>query len=62
MLLLQMMPMVFGSNSGWPIYALIIVVSILGLITIYLNYLILTELKEMKLAFGRVEKLLESVE
>ncbi len=46
----------------WAIYALIIVVSILGLIYIYLSYMILTELKEMKQTFKRVEKLLESVE
>ncbi len=59
---MQMMDGVFGAATEWPIYTLIIVVVILGLISIYLSYMILMELKEMRLAFERVEKLLKSVE
>ncbi len=59
---MQMMDGMFGSAVGWPTYTLIIVVVILGLISVYLGYMILTELKEMRLAFERVEKLLKSVE
>ena len=59
---MQMMPWLTESGTQWSIYALIIVVSILGLISIYLSYMMLTELKEMKLALERVGKLLESVE
>ena len=51
-----------GSNVDSAIYTLIFIVSILGLISVYFSYMILTELKEMKQAVGRVEKLLESVE
>jgi di/tricarboxylate transporter len=56
-----MMPWLSDSSTQWAIYALIIVVVILGLISIYLSYMILAELKEMKLALERVGKLLESV-
>ncbi len=59
---MQMMDGVFGVATQWPIYTLIIVVVILGLISVYLSYMILAELKEMRLAFERVEKLLKSVE
>ncbi|MCX9011964.1 MAG: hypothetical protein OIN66_12675 [Candidatus Methanoperedens sp.] len=59
MLQMPMMPGVSDSTAGWT---LIIVVTILGLISIYLSYMILSELKEMRLAFERVEKLLKSVE
>jgi Kef-type K+ transport system membrane component KefB len=59
---MQMMDGMFGSAVDWPVYTLIIVVVILGLISIYLSYMILAELKEMKSAFERVEKLLKSVE
>ncbi len=59
---MQMMDGMFGSASDWPIYTLIIVVVILGLISVYLSYMILAELKEMRSAFERVEKLLKSVE
>ncbi len=55
----QMMDWVGGSSTEWT---LIIVVAILGLISIYLSYMILAELKEMRLAFERVEKLLKTVE
>ena len=51
-----------GSNTESSIYTLIVVVSILGLISIYFSYTILSELKEMKQSMNRVEKLLESVE
>jgi hypothetical protein len=57
-----MMDLMFCSTTEWPIYTLIIVVVILGLISIYLSYSILAELKEMKRALERVGKLLESVE
>jgi hypothetical protein len=59
---MQMMDGVFGAATQWPIYTLIIVVVILGLISVYLSYMILAELKEMRLAFEKVEKLLKSVE
>lgn len=59
---MSMMDAMFGSATEWPIYTLIIVVVILGLISIYLSYMILEELKEMRLAFERVERLLKSVE
>ncbi|MCZ7361959.1 MAG: hypothetical protein O8C58_01240 [Candidatus Methanoperedens sp.] len=55
----QMMDWAGGSSTEWT---LIIVVAIFGLISIYLSYMILAELKEMRLAFERVEKLLKSVE
>jgi len=55
----QMMDWVGGSSTEWT---LIIVVAIFGLISIYFSYMILAELKEMRLAFERVEKLLKSVE
>ncbi|VVB85858.1 Uncharacterised protein [uncultured archaeon] len=59
---MQMMSLVTDSPTQWAVYALIIVVAILGLIIIYLSYMILAELKEMRLVFERVEKLLKSVE
>ena len=55
----QMMDWAGGSSTEWT---LIIVVAIFGLISIYFSYMILAELKEMRLAFERVEKLLKSVE
>ena len=54
-----MMDWTGSSGIEWT---LIIVILILGLISIYLSYMILTELKEMRKVFERVEKLLESVE
>ncbi len=57
-----MQMMSFISTDQWAIYTLIIVVTILGLISIYLSYMVLSELKEIKLALERVGKLLESVE
>ena len=59
MLQIPMMDWAGGSSTEWT---LIIVVAIFGLISIYLSYMILAELKEMRLAFERVEKLLKSVE
>jgi hypothetical protein len=59
---MQMMPGLSDSSTGWAVYALIIVVSIIGLISIYLSYMILSELKEMNRALERVRKVLESVE
>ncbi len=57
-----MMDLMFGSAAQGPIYTLIIVVIIIGLILIYLSYMILSELKEMNRALERVRKVLESVE
>ncbi len=57
-----MMDWMFGSAAQGPIYTLIIVAAILGLISIYLSYMILVELKEMRRALERVGKVLESVE
>jgi hypothetical protein len=59
MLQMPMMDWATGSSMEWT---LILVVTILGLISIYLSYMILGELKEMRLAFERMEKLLKSVE
>ncbi len=59
---MQMMDWMFGSASQWPIYTLVIVVVVLGLISIYLSYMVLVELKEMRSVFERVEKLLQSIE
>jgi len=56
------MSWVTDASTQWAIYALIIVVAILGLISIYLSYKILAELKEMRLTLERVEKVLKSVE
>ena len=56
---MPMMDWATGSSTEW---ALVIVVTILGLISIYLSYMILSELREMKSVFERVEKLLKSVE
>lgn len=50
------------TNTESAVYTLIFIVTILGLILIYFSYLILSELKEMKTVFNRVEKLLESLE
>ncbi len=58
---MQMMPWITDSSSQ-AIYTLIIVVIILGLLSLYLSYMILSELKAMKLALERVGKLLETVE
>ncbi|KCZ73561.1 hypothetical protein ANME2D_00632 [Candidatus Methanoperedens nitroreducens] len=59
---MQMMDWMFGSTSQWPIYTLIIVVVILGLISIYLTCMTLAELRQMRSVFERVEKLLQSIE
>lgn len=59
---MQMMPWLTDSSTESAVYALIITVIVLGLISIYLSYMILAELKEMKRALERVGKLLESVE
>jgi len=59
MVQMPMMDWATGSSTEW---ALIIVVTILGLISIYLSYMILGELREMRSVFERVEKLLKSVE
>ncbi len=59
---MQMMDWMFGSTAQGPIYTLIIVAAILGLISIYLSYMILVELREMRRALERVGKVLESVE
>jgi hypothetical protein len=59
---MQMMPGVSDFSTQWAIYTLIIVVSIIGLISLYLSYMILSELKEMNRAFERVRKVFESVE
>ncbi len=59
---MQMMSLLSDSGTEWALYTLIIVVSIIGLISIYLSYMILAELKAMKLALEKVGKVLESVE
>ena len=58
----NMMDAVLGINTEWATYTLIIVVIIFGLISVYLGYLILTELRESRKSLERVEKLLKTVE
>jgi hypothetical protein len=62
-----MMDEMFGAAGPsaamqWSIYTLIIVIIILGLIIIYLGYMVLSEIKSMRGTFERVEKLLETLE
>jgi hypothetical protein len=57
-----MMDWMFGSAAQGPIYTLVIVVIIFGLILIYLSYMILSEIREMNRALERIRKVLESVE
>ncbi len=59
---MAMMDNMFGSTSQWPVYTFIIVVVIFGLISVYLNYMMLTELRDSKKSLERLEKLLKSVE
>ena len=56
----NMMDAMLGSQ--WAAYTLIIVVIIFGLISVYMGYLILTELRESRKSFERVEQLLRTVE
>ncbi|MFA4958062.1 MAG: hypothetical protein WC556_13930 [Candidatus Methanoperedens sp.] len=58
----NMMDAYFGSNTQWATYTLIIVVIIFGLISLYLGYMMLAELKESRKSLERVEKLLKTVE
>lgn len=57
-----MMSGLLDSGTEGAVYTLIVIVSIIGLISIYLSYMILAELKAMKLALEKVGKVLESVE
>jgi hypothetical protein len=59
MLQMPMMDWTASSSTEWT---LIIVITILGLISIFLSYRILMELKEMRMVFEKVEKRLKSVE
>lgn len=59
----DMMSFVWGSPTAvnqWAI-ATVILVMILGLILVYLNYRMLSELKEMREALNKMNKLLESI-
>ncbi|VVB91506.1 Uncharacterised protein [uncultured archaeon] len=57
------MPMMDEFVNTWGgINSLVIVVIIFGLITIYLGYMMLTEIKETRKAIERMEKVLKSVE
>ena len=56
----NMMDAMLGSQ--WATYTLIIVVIIFGLISIYLGYMMLAELKESRKSLERMEKLLKTVE
>ncbi|MCX9083635.1 MAG: hypothetical protein OIN87_02415 [Candidatus Methanoperedens sp.] len=58
----NMMDAMLGANSQWATYTLIIVVIIFGMISLYLGYMILTELRESRKSLERVEKLLKTVE
>ncbi len=58
----NMMDAIVGANSQWATYTLILVVIIFGLISVYLGYMILTELRESRKSLERVEKLLKTVE
>ncbi len=59
---MAMMDGMFGSTSQWPVYTLIIVVVIFGLMSIYLTNMMLIELKESRKILEKMEKLLKSVE
>jgi hypothetical protein len=55
---MQMMPKLSDSSIQWVIYARIIVVRIIGLISLYM---ILFERKEMNHSFEKVRKVVDSV-
>ena len=64
---MSMMDMILRAEAQAPatqesIYNLITVVIILGLIIIYLGFMVHSELKSMRGTFERVEKLLETLE
>lgn len=59
---MSMMDAMFGTTTQWPIYTLIIVVVIFGLISVYLTSMILMELKESRKSLEKMETLLKSVE
>lgn len=59
---MSMMDAMFGTTTQWPIYTLIIIVVIFGLISVYLTSMILMELKESRKSLEKMETLLKSVE
>ncbi len=56
------MQMMDFMSMGTETNTLIIVVVIFGLISVYLGYLMLTEIKETRKAIERMEKVLKTVE
>lgn len=48
--------------SQWAYITLIAVIIILGIAVLYLNYMMLSELKDMKRLLERIRKLLETVQ
>lgn len=56
------MQMMDFMSTGTATNTLIIVVIIFGLISVYMGYLMLTELKETRKAIERMEKVLKTVE
>jgi hypothetical protein len=57
------MPMMDDFMNTWGgINSLVIVVIIFGLISVYLCYMMLTEMKETRKAIERMEKVLKTVE
>ncbi len=56
------MQMMDFMSTGTATNTLVIVVVIFGLISVYLGYTMLTELKETRKAIERMEKVLKTVE
>ncbi|HIH44497.1 MAG TPA: hypothetical protein HA257_05320 [Candidatus Methanoperedenaceae archaeon] len=57
-----MMDWYTDSTSQWAYITLIAVIIILGMAVLYLNYMMLSELKDMKRLLERIRKLLETVQ
>ncbi len=56
------MQMMDFMSMGTATNTLVIVVIIFGLVLVYLGYMILNEIKEMRKAIERMEKVLKTVE
>ncbi len=58
----MVMDMMDFMSTGTATNTLVIVVIIFGLISVFLGYMMLTELKETRKAIERMEKVLKTVE
>ena len=58
----MVMDMMDFMSTGTAANTLVIVVIIFGLISVFLGYMMLTELKETRKAIERMEKVLKTVE